>query len=527
MAIDNMNFVSIKSSSDYAKAILPTNTEFRKDLDNFTPSASDAGSYFIHNGKDNGNFIPGHIYKVCKTAHKFISDDGSQVMYLRDNAAYDTFMSRDEGDLEFEETWFNVVTSHDVETYRIPDAFPCAITVEDDVKKLFSRNSYVYYGFLLDTEEVEEISEDLPFGEYGFVEVTHEGLEYIGSKIEIDPLFLEKTTKLGNDVTFSEFIKAINNDGSLGTVFVSEKHTTISADEADLTERVYVKSLLPVGRTVKLVSNVRFKVNDTFGYDYSYEIPNEMLETGECVFDIKIEQDDCYGEALFELHADEGVIASYSFKIAFSSPILTAGLAPHGTYWVQNLDSSSFSINDFVDSADTRRITDNFRKINVRLAESDDVNNYRVVFIPLPGMGDDGMDIPSESIGVKVTDGHGLDLTDEFAPFVLNIPMSGGNYGDAQRPVVIAGSWDPIIGESTITIEIFDKRFAANYDNLPPEGTKLADGDSLYIVEMRNIEISSLPDTYIEIYCLDTGAKFSYAPGNTFNSLTGYFRAIV
>lgn len=525
MAIDKMNFVSIKSSSDYAKAILPTNTEFRKDLNNFTPAASDAGNYFMHCGKDNGNFIPGHIYKVCKTAHKFIADNGSQVMYLRDNAAYDKFMSNDDGNLEFDETWFNVVTV-DGEMCRIPDENPCIITVDIDGKKLFSRNSYVYYGYLIDTKEVEEISEDLPFGEYGFVEVTHEGLEYIGSKIEIDPLFLEKTTKLGNDVTFSEFIKAINNSGSLGTVFVSEKHTIISAEESDLTERVYVKSLLPADRTVKLVSNIRFKVNDTFGYDYSYEIPAEMLETGECVFDIKIEQADCYGEALFELHADEGVIASYSFKIAFDSSILTAGLAPHGTYWAQNIDSSSPSIEDFVDSADTRRITDNFRKINVRFTESDDACN-RMIFIPLPGMGDDGIDIPNEAIGVKFTDGNGLDLTDAFTTFIMDFPTSGGNYGDTQRPVVVAISLHPISGESPVTIEIFDKRLAANYDNLPPEGTKLADGDSLYIVEMRNIETSSLPDSYIEIYCLDNGAKFSYAPGNTFNSLTGYFRAIV
>ena len=45
--------------------------------------------------------------------------------------------------------------------------------------------------------------------------------------------------------------------------------------------------------------------------------------------------------------------------------------------------------------------------------------------------------------------------------------------------------------------------------------------------EMRDIETSPLPDSYIEIYCLDTGTKFSYTPGNTHNSLTGYFRAIV
>jgi len=523
MAINNINLFPIKLSLGYSKAILPTNTEFRKDLNNFTPTASDTGNYFMHCGNDNGNFIPGHIYKVCKTAHKFIADDGIHVMYLRDNAAYYKFLSKADGDLEFDETWFNVVIDGD-EMYRIPDANPCVITVGDDGKRLFSRNSYVYYGFLFDTEEVEEISEDLPFGEYGFVEVTHEGLEYIGSKIEIDPSILEKT-KLGNDVTFSEFIKAINNGGSLGTVFVSEKHATISVDESDLTERVYVKSLLPAG-TVKLVSNIRFKVNDTFGYGYSYEIPTEMLETGECVFDIKIEQADCYGEALFELHSDEGVIASYSFKVAFDSSILTSGLAPHGTYWAQNLNSSSFNIEDFVDNADTRRITDNFRKINVRFAESDTAHN-RMIFIPLPSMGDDGIDIPNEAIGVKVTDGNGLDLTGEFAPFIMDVPISGGNYGDTQRPVVVAISLHPIGGESPVTIEIFDKRLAANYDNLPPEGTKLADGDSLYIVEMRNIETSSLPDSYIEIYCLDNGAKFSYAPGNTFNSLTGYFRAIV
>lgn len=529
-------------TNEEVKTLLPLNNNIVVDLNTYIPTSNDIGLFFIHSGETNDKYKNGLMYKVVKVAHRFVANktnpDKFEQLFMN-RESYATYLEMESGDMDFDAVWMyfpknNAEYESDEWVYALPTDNPIAIMPAsvNEPKSLFSRNSECYItGY--DTFEEVVIDNDLPFGDYAFVQAYHEGYNYIGAKVELDPNVITGSSILGNDVTFEEFVKAFNGNGNL--VSITASPISVNRPESGFTNRLIIKSLLPLNNFV-LKSNEEFLYGEETEYVYQMTITDDMFnDDGICVIDIRLHEDEPIGDidVKFDImdSSEEKMLCSVTYNPAFRIVNKTA-YVPHGTYWVNYSGTSvdpSEGLN-IIDDATTRRISTRFDEYKIRIESTSDENKHFNIYIPVPMTGDSFPE-PCGEIKAKVYDANGFDITNSFEFDNTEYECMGGNYGGESGmncPVISLCSKLPVYDNFSITVVLYDTGRCNTYTKLPDDltGYILPSGSSLYASEMRRIQPVNLTD-YTRVTCLDNGVDYLYTANiTTENAVTGYFRLL-